>query len=298
MYAKSGITIAVFYLNYFILIPYTLVRNHQRWKFLGWNVLVVLGADVMIWFIFRVLSHPHNHTASLAWLSYIFRDTIMIILAISLAVALKLSGRWREVEEKHRKLLAVRNQSELDSLRSHLNPHFLFNTLNTIYALIAVSPEKAQNAVHKLSALLRYVVYENPRKVLVDNEVQFVENYVELMRMRMGNRPVELVVDRHGDESTEIAPLIFVTLVENAFKHGNTSNNMHPIKVMIKSDGTSLMCSTENYTDESNMAENGNGGVGLVNLRRRLELLYGSRARLSSSLSANGLYCATLTIEP
>lgn len=297
MYAKSLITIGVFYLNFFLVIPHTLngpTRN--RWRFLTWNVLIVFGGAFLIWLVYRVIyTGPRIHVVSpLASLSYFVRDAAILILAVSLAVAVQISRRWLELERRDEHLSAVRRQAELDSLRSQLNPHFLFNTLNSIYALIDISPAQAQKSIHELSALLRYVVYDNPRKVPLDKEIDFVQNYVELMRLRMGNRPVRLTVERIGDSGREIAPLLFVNLVENAFKHGNTADPSQSIEIIIRSDAEKVNCTTINHSDHIEKKE---GGVGLPNLRRRLELLYGADADLTTTISPEGIFTASLTVK-
>ena len=297
MYAKSCITIAVFYLNYFLLIPHTLSRDSSsRWQFVGWNVLAVVGGAVAIWLIYRFAHAPNRYQVSpLAGFSFVFRDAIMLVLAASLAVAIRISAKWINLERRHQNLEAFRRKSELDSLRSQLNPHFLFNTLNSIYALIAIQPEQAQKAVHDLSALLRYVVYDNPMVVPLDRELEFVQNYVELMRLRMGQRPVQLSIERHDDEEMQIAPLIFVTLVENAFKHGNTADTSNPISISIKSDGSKITCSTVNHFDNVPRRPAHNG-VGLANLKRRIELVYGSNGSFDSCVTDDGRYCSTLSV--
>lgn len=279
MYAKSGITIAVFYINYFLIIPRTLFgKRTRRIQFIIWNIALVAAASFAVWAIYRLLYHgPHRFAlqqSSLAAISYIIRDAIMLILAVALAFALRVSQRWFDLRQHHRSLLAMRQQVELASLRSQLNPHFLFNILNTIYVLIEVSPADAQRAVHRLSALLRYVIYENPRVVALDREIDFVTNYVELMRLRMPDRPVELDIRRADDLNTRVAPLIFVAQVENAFKHGNTPDQSEPIRITIRSDNNTIECATENSFVESHSGDDSHG-IGLANLRRRIELLYG-----------------------
>lgn len=300
MYAKSAITIGVFYLNFFLIIPKTLIAKKRNWSFIFLNILVILVGAFAIWFVYRCLYQgPHRNIASpLASMSYILRDSIMLLMAVSLAVAIRLSKRWIELESNNQKMMAARRQSEIESLRSQLNPHFLFNTLNSIYALISVSTEEAQKAVHELSMLLRYVVYENPRFVPLDREVEFVTNYVELMRLRMSDRKVELFVDRHDDGSLMIAPLLFVTLVENAFKHGNTSDTSLPIFISIKSRDNSLICATSNHIDRDvdTSADPLEKGVGLSNLRRRIELLYGSNASLIACPTGDDRFEAVLEI--
>lgn len=303
MYVKSIITIGVFYINYFIVIPKTLNQSpSKRWKFLVWNILIVALGSISIWFTYKYLYNGPNlpmrgmtRNSSLAAISYIVRDSIMLILSISLAVALRVSRRWLDLERRHQKLTAIRREAELDSLRSQLNPHFLFNTLNAIYALIEISPGKAQKAVHDLSGLLRYIVYENPRTVLLDQEVEFVKNFVELIKLRMSNRPISLEIDRKNDSDVEIAPLIFLNLIGNAFKHGNLPDQTLPIDINIISDGTQVRCITKNHFIEDSDKENSTG-VGMSILKRRLELIYGHNASVKTEKHGD-LYLAELIIK-
>ncbi len=115
-----------------------------------------------------------------------------------------------------------RTEAELKNLRNQLNPHFLLNTLNNIYALIAFDTDKAQQAVQELSKLLRYVLYDNQQTyVPLGKETDFIRNYIELMRIRLSsNVQMTTQIDILPDSQTLIAPLIFISLIENAFKHG------------------------------------------------------------------------------
>lgn len=302
-YLKVVVMIGVFYINYFVVIPRTLVRGgpDRWWRFIGWNIIVILGATVLMYYINHMDHRPNKRNRSrdewqiiMATVSFILRDAIMLLFLISLAVMLRLSNKWIELERRQRELHASQRESELENLRAQLNPHFLFNTLNTIYALIAVSPAEAQKAVHELSGLLRYVVYENPDKVEVEAEAEFVRNYVELMRLRMGARPVELIVNLNGHGT--MPPLLFVTLVENAFKHGNTADPSKLISIRIESDDESISCLTVNSVDCRTHVDSGKGGVGMVNLRRHLELLYGDSASLDMDIDESGVCRVCLVI--
>ncbi len=304
VYAKSGLMLAVFYVNYLVIIPCCLIHRHKWWQFIAWNLLLLIAASLLTHWISTIAweARPHRHRpqpdqwqSMMATASFLMRDFGMMLLTASLAVVLKLSGRWLELERKQQQLIASQRESELESLRSQLNPHFLFNTLNSIYALIAVSPAEAQKAVHELSGLLRYVVYENPEKVPLAREVEFVKNYVELMRLRMGARPVTLSVSCEGNH--EIAPLIFVTLIENAFKHGNTADTSMPIRIDITANSEEIRCTTENRIDRDARTDKGASGVGLANLRRRLELIYGTLAEITIEKTQPDFFRVTLTIN-
>ena len=166
----------------------------------------------------------------------------------------------------------------MQNLKSQLNPHFLFNTLNNIYSLIAFSPEKAQEAVHDLSRLLRYVLYDSSQPMVpLEKELDFIRNYVELMRIRLPEH-VKLTTDISSATSeTQVAPLLFISLIENAFKHGVSHNKPSFIDLKIHQEGTRIVCSIRNSDfPKDNGQDKSGSGIGLQNLSRRLELLYPS----------------------
>lgn len=303
VYAKSGVMIGVFYLNYYVIIQRTIIRHQQWWRFVLYNVLVISAAALLMWWMFdacrptriHLAARPETHSM-VRVLSFVVRDAVMLVLCVSLAVALRLSGRWLDLERRRVQLVAEKRESELQSLRSQLNPHFLFNVLNSIYALIEISPAEAKQAVHELSQLLRYVVYDNPTTVPLDREVAVIHNYVELMRLRLGDRPVRVDIDGTDMAEVKLPPLVCVTLIENAFKHGTRGPGHEPIEIILRANCRRLECVTINGVDPADASGDSAGGVGLANLRRRLELLYGHRASLTTAV-ADGRYTATLTID-
>ena len=312
MYFKAVVYVTVFYTNYSLIIGHTLLHPRRRrvWAFVGWNILVVMASLIIMNIGWRLIfdqygpdsGHAHDHSAwdwlssrreMLRMASFLIRDAVMVILTIALSVALKLSESWSDIERRHSSMLAAKRSDELHSLKSQLNPHFLFNTLNTIYALIAVEPEKAQQAVHRLSKLLRYVLYENPSTVSLRSEIDFARNYISLMETRMAPGAVKTYFSDGPEADTDVAPLLFITLIENAFKHGDTRTA--PIVIEIKADADgNIICRTRNkfipkHTDAP-------GGIGMANLRRRLHLLYGDRASLVAAADGD-TYTTTLTIN-
>ncbi|MDO4320206.1 MAG: sensor histidine kinase [Bacteroidales bacterium] len=304
VYAKSGVMVAVFYINYFVIIPRTLVRNRRWVSFVAWNIALIAAATVLMYYIGewgwphhrpRHRHAPDQMHRMIASASFMLRDAITLLLSVALSVAIRLSGRWLELERRQQQMIASRRENELEQLRMQLNPHFLFNTLNSIYALIEINPAEAQTAVHELSQLLRHVVYENPERVALSSEIDFVRNYISLMRLRMGSRPVNFEVDTDGGD-VGVAPLLFVTLVENAFKHGNTPDRTRPIDIYISARDGLITCRTVNCFDPDGRAGRSAGGVGLANLRRRIELIYGRDAGLETSTD-NDTFTATLRIK-
>ncbi len=304
-YLKSAVFIFVFYINYYFIIDRTLARRSGFWRFLVCNLIVLVAAILisrLIWDWFAQAPSPEQLAKRAAnpakyrlrLLTYILRDAVMIVLTVALAVALWFTDRWRALERRRKDLVAERRESELKNLKSQLNPHFLFNTLNSIYALIEMSPDEARDAVHRLSQLLRHVLYEDRDKVALSREVEFVRNYISLMELRLGSDRVETDIDIVGHENIQVAPLLFIVPVENAFKHGNTADRNDQISITVKATDNSVECLTVNRFRADTVVDKG-GGIGIANLRRRLHLIYGDRASLSTIVS-DDTYTARLTI--
>ena len=323
VYAKALVFIAVFYVNYCFIIGRSFERKRFAWRLIGYNIVVIAASMVL----FRLISfwmEPYweeawrirqaakgiveaarskpRHYGLLHWLNFYARDVVMLVLTIGLSIALKLSDTWLRLSRKSEQLVAARRQEELQNLKSQLNPHFLFNTLNSIYALIAVSPPKAQDAVHELSGMLRYVLYDDRQVVELSRELSFIENYVKLMGLRLpASTRLECDVDAGSMANAPVPPLLFIPLVENAFKHGNTGEAGAIIKVEIKADGQRLNCTTVNSfrRTDGDSPRSGktakSGGIGLHNLRRRLQLIYGNLASMET-YREEGLFKATLSI--
>lgn len=170
---------------------------------------------------------------------------------------------------------------ELERLKTQLNPHFLFNTLTSIYALIELDREQAREALYRLTHLLRYVVYDRPKSTLA-GDLRFTENYIALMRLRLADDfRLRISIDAGDCGDCEIAPMLFATVVENVFKHNRHVDSDEPVTIDIHAAGGCVSCLTSNpYNAAPDLSEP--HGVGLINLRRRLYLLYGDDASLTA----------------
>ena len=309
IYIRAALYIAIFFLNYYVIIDRCLPRPKGFVKLLGWNIVVIILFMAVILLSAPprgVPPHPHiPHVddAIRPWLKFVsisVRDIIMVILTIGLSLAMKLSDYWMKMRQQKQEIETLRQHDELESLKRQLNPHFLFNTLNSIYALIAISPDKAQKAVHVLSKMLRYVLYENTPTVQLDDELSFIGSYVELMRMRLGKgMPINVALSNDTPE-LRVAPLIFISPVENAFKHGNTGMPDAFIDIDITCRQGIVKARFANRCKISDAAnEPGTGkdhGIGDANLRRRLTLIYGDKALIHTTVQ-NGIYTVSMTID-
>lgn len=178
----------------------------------------------------------------------------------------------------------------MKNLRNQLNPHFLLNTLNNIYALIAFDSDKAQAAVQELSRLLRHVLYDNQQNfVALGKEMDFIRNYIELMRIRLAsNVTVETQIDVRADSRTEIAPLIFISLIENAFKHGISPTESSFIRIHFSESPGQVCCEIANSYHPKSQADKSGSGIGLEQVRKRLELTYPGQYEWKQGVSDNG----------
>ncbi|GAA6242653.1 hypothetical protein F030043B2_16950 [Bacteroides fragilis] len=223
------------------------------------------------------------------WIFFV-RDILSLIFTIGLSAAIRMSARWGEAEAARREAEKSRTEAELKNLRNQLNPHFLLNTLNNIYALIAFDSDKAQQAVQELSKLLRYVLYDNQQNyVPLCKEVDFIRNYIELMRIRLsGNVEVITQLDIQPDSQTKIAPLIFISLIENAFKHGISPTELSFIHILISENKEEIRCEIRNSCHPKTNMDKSGSGIGLEQVSKRLELSYPGRYRWDKAISEDG----------
>lgn len=297
----------VFYVNYFFLIPRYLFEGRIK-QYLIWNAVLIIciAAGAHLWQEYAF----HNYVKGVGekggrrqgppkWI-FIMRDVFSMILTVGLSAAIKMSGRWVQVEAARREAEKSRTEAELKNLRNQLNPHFLLNTLNNIYALIAFDAEKAQAAVQELSRLLRHVLYDNQQSfVTLDKEMDFIRNYIELMRIRLAsNVTVETQFDVNPDSRTEIAPLIFISLIENAFKHGISPTEPSFIRIHFSESLGEVSCEITNSYHPKNQTDKSGSGIGLEQVRKRLELTYPGQYTWQQGESENGKeYKSSLVIS-
>ena len=311
VYLHTMFYVAVFYLNYAILIDKLLFKG-KLVAFIGVNAFILVAFFFLMMMCFQdfvPMPHGENMPHRREFMKphggllgkkggFIIRDELMLVLAMCLSVAVKLSEKWVRWTMLEKQMIMEKNESELKNLKNQLNPHFLFNTLNNIYALIGISQQKAQHAVHELSQLLRYMLYEtNSMEVPLERDLLFLKNYIELMRLRLTNSVTLMVKINESDgNGLKIAPLLFISLVENAFKHGVSGSEPTVISIAISVEGSSVHCRVENTCVVKDETDRSGSGVGISNLRRQLAILYAGRHSYTTELR-NGLYIADLVIE-
>ena len=217
---------------------------------------------------------------------YFFKQNTLASSAASmtLAMSIKLTKNWIESTRRHQQLEKEKLETELKFLRSQFNPHFLFNTINSIFFLIHKNPVQASNALAKFSDLLRYQLYEcNEKQIPLNHEITYLENFVELQKLRQ-NKNVEVLTDicQQPTSHLGIAPFVLITFTENAFKHlSDHSDRPNWIRVSLNLEGSCLQFKIVNSVKgrkEQDVVTY--GGLGLKNITRRLDLIYPDQYRL------------------
>ncbi|RJE71474.1 sensor histidine kinase [Reichenbachiella sp. MSK19-1] len=206
----------------------------------------------------------------------IIKGIMDIYIVVFLALVIKLLKYWYVNQQDKQILAHEKLEAELKFLKTQINPHFLFNTLNNLYALTLKKSDYAPEVVLKLSEMINYMLYEcNAHKVLLDNELNFIKNYIEIERMRHGD-DLDIKAMINGDSANVyIAPMILLPFIENSFKHGiNEELNKSWIDFDLTVTDEQLVLKLANSKSETQHLIESNQGIGLTNVKRRLDLLY------------------------
>lgn len=217
--------------------------------------------------------------------------------AAALAFAARNSVRTKALKEQMQEEKRRHAEAELVWLKNQLNPHFLFNTLNNISALVAFDAEQAQDSISRLSDLLRYAMYESAKpSVALPMEVDFMKDYISLMSLRCNSRTTVTTNFDISSPGAHIAPLLLISIIENAFKHGVSANRASEINIsMLEKDGLlTFECSNTNHAKGAD--DNSGSGIGLANMRRRLDLLYAGRYEWEQS-DSDGIFSIKIKIR-
>ncbi len=272
---------AVFYVNYSVLVR-RFLSTKQIGRFVLWNVVLITAVSLMVHLYFRfVLAPPAEHMPPrplIDTISFAVRNTVIYIVIAGIAVAIWMTAQWYRNESRRKEMEKSQAEAELANLKNQVNPHFLFNTLNNIYSLIEIDPALAQEAVHDLSGMLRYVLYESQTPTVpLAKECAFIQEYVKLMSARLSpDVKLELSLPESPSQR-QIAPLLFIPLVENAFKHGVDPEKPSYIRISLTENGNYVTCQVENSCFPKGESDHSGSGIGIANLSRRLEMLYPGR---------------------
>ena len=269
----------VYLINYFLLVPKLLFRKQIVW-FVVLNLVLLTLLNLPSFVPRGEIPEPWREHIQrrdiLAFriptlISAGFFQLVFIFLAIGARSIIRSNDIQFQLQEEKRKTA----EAELTWLKHQLNPHFLFNTLNNISSLTQIDPDKAQESIGQLSDTLRYALYDTDvEKVPLSGEVSFMDNYVHLMQLRC-NEMTDVSTSWEvpvGD--VKIAPLLFISPIENAFKHGVNARMKSFVHIGLRPEGRNLVFTCENSLFEKTGEDHIGSGIGVENLKRRLELIY------------------------
>ena len=279
--------IIVYLVNFYVLVPLFYFRRRLGW-FICLNILLVLACNYR--FLTTDISTMPDYYQT-GFSSFMMISLLINVMAIAFALSIRYMMRQQERKQKE-------VEAELAWLKNQINPHFLFNTLNNISSLAQIDGDETQEAIMQLSDLLRYAMYEtNKPKVPLDGEVEFMRNYIDLMKLRCNEMTTVNAQFIMHNAQLEVAPLLFISLIENAFKHGMNSNAPATIDIRLEQQDETLIFLCDNTNNPKPTKDRSGSGIGLDNTRRRLNLLYPGRYTWEQTITPENIYHVKISIR-
>jgi len=269
----------VFYFIYLFIVPATLGSSKKMTR----NIVIFIASVLFLWFIkigktividhrFGLGLEKYNIYSSAYYLS----DFINIVIYTLFAIFINISIKWYNERRQNAEMLLQEHRMELELLKTQLNPHFFFNTLNNIYSLVYKKSDEAPAALMKLADIMRYMLYDSKaEKVPLGKELEHLRNYLELEKLRLRDPEFVSFIAEGETSGYTIPPMLLLSFVENAFKHGKKRVPNPGIEIRLSAKGKRLRFTVTNFTLEKIPGtESSENGIGMQNTRRRLELLY------------------------
>ncbi len=308
----------IFYLNYLIFLELFLFKKKYL-KFVAINLIAISILISINWQLRDYLYKPDSKDfASIEKFEhkkpldtprppefmkppesfFFIKDLFSFIVPIIFALAIKAMENWIKLESEKKEIENKNLESELQNLRYQIQPHFFFNSLNNIYSLVEISPSKAQEAIHNLSKLMRYLLYETSlEKVDLTSEIEFLKKFVGLMELRHDQKTtVRINFQEIEPGKFFVAPLLFIPLIENAYKHGISTSTDSFISFEMKIVDNKLNFNAVNSNFPKTKTDESGSGIGIDNLKKRLDLIYPGSHEFSYRIE-NELFKANLNIK-
>lgn len=286
----------VFYANYLYLVKY--VYDDKKLWFFIINLSLIL---TLIFFKNQISDwlEPRRHNPDgrrPPTALFYFIDTLIYMIPVAFSIAINAGKKIQKAEEMKIEADNIKLQSELQHLKYQLQPHFFFNSLNNIYSLIDFDQEKAKHSIHSLSKLMRHLLYKTDvEKISLSEEVEFLNKYIELMSLRLTDNTKVFTNFPTSIPEIKIAPLLFISIVENAFKHGISATQYSDIHFKMEIVDKEIFFTASNSNFPKTDADKSGSGIGVENLKKRLQLLYPKKHEFHSHLN-NGMYIAEIKI--
>lgn len=328
VFTTNGIyLVAFYYFNTLILLPKLLFQ--KKWL---WYAASIVACLVVFMYVPREIANlivppedfpfkmeafkqqQHNHLIDTAkqWQQmrprgggmrggsrFIFfpGSNAIFFLVFLISTCISVTQQWLKSEQTKKEVETEKLNTELSFLKSQVNPHFFFNTLNNIYSLAVVGSEKTAPAIIKLSSIMRYILTDTQSDTVpLENEVNFINNFIDLQRVRLTDKVVVAFITEGTIANQQIAPLLFIPFVENAFKYGVSTKENSTISITIKASETVVHLYTTNTIVKADNGILDTTGIGINNVKRRLDLLYPDKHNLVITNDGNQFF-VTLDIS-
>ena len=298
---------AVYFNIYFLLTKFLLTKRYKIFFILLFvssiSFTLLLRLDSYFIIVPTLYSEEflnRYYTVGFFRISYLISHFVSIYMVVVGAAFIKLLIQWYNSKQQNQLLARENLETELKFLKSQIHPHFLFNTLNNLYALTLKKSDKAPETVLKLSELLDFMLYDcNASKIYLHKELQLVKNYIDLEKLRY-NDDLTIQFDVMGEiTKTEIAPLLILPFIENCFKHGiseQTDSSWINISLIVKNNLMTLVVENSRSTKPQEDHKGYKEGIGIENVRRRLQLLYPGKHKLEIS-EVDHIYSVKLELK-
>ncbi len=292
----------LFYTNYFVLIDRFLFKN-QTIKY-----ILINGAIIMVFLTIKsqidalfftdiIRKSSSNTSVGPPFKMIIYVQMLSYLAPVLFSAAIKTTKRLIKTEAQRKEATNSKLESELQHLHYQLQPHFFFNSLNNIYSMVDISPEQAKKSIHSLSKLMRYMLYETNMDVLpLSKEIDFMKKYIDLMKLRVSDKTEVSYNFPEEETGIKIAPLLFISLIENAFKHGVSATKESYINISMTSNEKTVQFAIENDNFPKKTNDKSGSGIGLQNVEKRLQLLYPNKHSFNTRI-VNNRFLIDLKIE-
>lgn len=291
--------IIIFYSNAKIIVPKTIFKDNTS-PFLMWVFIIAFVMQLIAYFYTSQTDLHTKVSLVLGFKKYrnpYFDNYVLMLtlLVLGISTSWAMLQYWQKAAQHKQKLEQDKTVAELAMLKAQINPHFFFNSLNSIYSLTYTDIEDSRNALHTLSRMMRYLLYSTEETTLL-KEAEFMRDFIALMKLR-ANKKLTITTDiPEKINDYPIVPMLLLPLVENAFKHGIHATDKSEIHIKLRQDGSSLEFEVENtYFEKTSTTDE--GGIGLTNTKRRLHLIYPNKHSLKAGIAENGMYNVKLQIN-
>lgn len=269
--------ILLFYINFYLLLPQLLLRK-KIYYYIAFSVILITivfllknNLEIVKLDATRVINKSEEYNIKI-------KDICLLMLVYTASISLRFIRKWQDDEKRKTEIEKEKLTNELSFLKQQINPHFLFNALNNIYSLTLNTSSKASDALLKLSAILRYMLYETENSdVLLKDELNIIADFVDLQKIRITEK-VKVKYQITGNPGNlKIAPLLLIPIIENAFKYGIDNVKDSFIEIMVKIESQYLNVLVSNTIVNIRLEKENNTGIGIKNIKRRLDILYPGR---------------------